>query len=319
MGRGADRTRIGSHSGTHTEPRLELALTVVPEPSGCENLSHVRECVDVVMGSGGSRVSPVWSFAGWDVQFVRLGPDEQFTWDSAAAGPVYVKVITGRLAQPDRSTYAAPRVVRATLVDGDHVRAGAEGALCAVFMARNVPERVSSMDDLRIEGPDAQRFAWRTFEAKYASVTPFFDGLDAYLAPGWRLLDDDGDEIAHVFLWAAGKGVDLSTHNHGRPPGADAPAFAEVHLVLFNGTSGGGMYETPAPGAPERERYPMQRGDEHGPFFAIDEASGTPRLRDNGAVEYPWHGWEAGSDETPEQAYDLVAAFEITVPFARSR
>ena len=44
--------------------------------------------------------------------------------------------------------------------------------------------------------------------------------------------------------------------------------------------------------------------------------TGAPRRRENGAVDYPWHGWEAGTDTVPGQAYDVVAAFEITAPFA---
>ena len=120
-------------------------------------------------------------------------------------------------------------------------------------------------------------------------------------------------------MWAAGKGVDLSTHNHGRAPTPTSPAFAEVHLVLHNGTGRGGMYLTAEPGAPSRTRFPMQQGDEHGPFFTYDPATGAPRLRENGAVDYPWHGWEAGApDGEPKgQSYDVVAAFEITAPYAR--
>ena len=108
----------------------------------------------------------------------------------------------------------------------------------------------------------------------------------------------------------------MSTHNHGRAPGPTSPAFAEVHWVVHNGTGRGGMYETAEPGAPTRDRCPMQQGEEHGPFFVFDPATGAPRLRDNGAVEYPWHGWEAGTDSADGHAYDVVAAFEITAPYA---
>ena len=169
---------------------------------------------------------------------------------------------------------------------------------------------------MRFGGPFAEALAWQTFEARYTHATPFFDGLDAHLAPGFHLLDADGAEIAYVFVWAAGKGVDLSTHDHGRAPGPTSPAFAEVHLVLHNGTGAGGMYETAEPGAPTRVRYPMHQGEEHGPFFEFDATTGTPRHRPNGAVAYPWHGWEAGTDDLAGQAYDVVAAFEITAPYA---
>ena len=171
------------------------------------------------------------------------------------------------------------------------------------------------MDQLRLGGPLADCLRWQTFEERYSKLTPFFNGADAHLVPGFHLLDDDGAEIAYVFFWTAGKAVDLSTHNHGNTPSEQAPAFAEVHQVLNNGTGQGGMYQTPEPGAAERTRLPMQRGDEHGPFFLFDKTTGRPKLRDNGAVEYPWHGWAAGDDAAPGQSYDLVCAYEITAPY----
>jgi Aldos-2-ulose dehydratase/isomerase (AUDH) Cupin domain len=87
--------------------------------------------------------------------------------------------------------------------------------------------------------------------------------------------------------------------------------------VMHNGTGSGGMYVTPEPGAEHRDRFPLAQGEEHGPYFAFDGSTGVPRLRDNGAVEYPWHGWQGGIDDRPGQAYDVVAAFEITAPYAR--
>ena len=76
------------------------------------------------------------------------------------------------------------------------------------------------------------------------------------------------------------------------------------------------MYLCDAQDADPSERFPMQRGDEHGPFFHIDGNTQRPKLKDNGAVDYPWHGWEAGTDDKQGQAYDLVCAFEITAPYA---
>ena len=59
----------------------------------------------------------------------------------------------------------------------------------------------------------------------------------------------------------------------------------------------------------------MQRGEEHGPFFFVDATTGLPVLRENGAVSYPWHSWQAGTDDQPGQAYDVVTAYEITAPY----
>lgn len=262
-------------------------------------------------------VSDVWAMGGWTVQFIRLGPTDSFHLDQGA-GRVFVKVVTGRLDDVDRVAYPPPRVVRDSRLTAARVTAGADGAVFAVFTAGPAAsEPVTDMGGLPFRGPHAEALAWETFEDRYHRATAYFDGLDAHLAPGFHLLDDDGSEIAYVFVWTAGKGVDLSTHDHGHPPGPTRPAFAEVHLVLHNGTGAGGMYETEAPGAPTRVRYPMQQGEEHGPFFRFDPDTGAPRLRDNGAVDYPWHGWEAGDDHKAGQAYDVVAAFEITAPYAR--
>ena len=92
------------------------------------------------------------------------------------------------------------------------------------------------------------------------------------------------------------------------------PAFAEVHLVLNNGTGTAGMYETEDPDSDTRNLHVMKRGDEHGPFFKHE--AGSPVLLDNGAVKYPWHGWQSGNDEKDPQSYDLVAAFEIDPEYA---
>jgi hypothetical protein len=226
-------------------------------------------------------------------------------------------VVAGRLTNIDRGAYPRPHEVRSTRVNADHVEAGPDGALIAVFTATgDISAPIRSLDQLRYRGPGAESLGWHSFESRYTGATSHFDGLDAHLSPGFHLLDDDGAEIAYVYVWAAGKGVDMSTHNHARTPTPTAPAFAEVHWVLHNGTGHGGMYLTAEPGGSTRDRFPIQQGEEHGPFFAVDAATGLPLLRENGAVEYPWHGWEAGTDDDSAQAYDVVAAFEITAPYA---
>jgi Aldos-2-ulose dehydratase/isomerase (AUDH) Cupin domain len=283
--------------------------------------SAERTGLDVMMGSDDDSVlSPVWNIGAWSIRFVHLKPRGQFEPDRSMMGAVHVKVVAGRLTNIDRGAYPRPGEVRGTLLNTAFVEAGPDGALFAVFTATgDIAAPVRSLDTLQYRGPGAESLNWRSFESQYAAVTPHFNGLDAHLSPGFHLLDDDGEEIAYVFIWAAGKGVDMSTHNHGRPPKPTAPAFAEVHWVMHNGTGDGGMYLTSEPGATDRERFPIQQGEEHGPFFAVDAATGRPMLRENGAVEYPWHGWEAGIDDDPVQAYDIVVAFEITVPYAQTR
>lgn len=270
-----------------------------------------REGVNITLASGREvTASDVWSMGGWTLQFARLGAKQTLGLNQDQ-GRVYIKVVTGELVNIHRGPFAGPRQIRNTLVDADHVVAGDQDAVIAVFTeTQQVGANVQSMDELAVQGPHSGAFRWLSFEAKFGSFTDIFNGDDAYMSGGFHLLDDDGTEITYVNLWTAGKGVNLSTHNHGNEPSPVSPAFAEVHWVFNNGTGNGGMYGADAPDAPHSDDYPMQRGDEHGAFFITDPATGKPKHRDNGAVEYPWHGWEAGSNDQPGQAYDVVAAFE---------
>lgn len=282
--------------------------------------SRERTGLDVHLGAGAAPVaSDSWQIGGWTIRFVRLDAHQTFTVASGDSGTAtYVKVVTGRLVNLDRGAYAAAQVVRSTRVDADTVAAGADGAVFAIFTAvGDVVADVTAVSQLAYSGPGAEHLTWRSFESMYTAMTPAFDGVDAHLSPGFHLLDADGAEIAYLFVWAAGKGADMTTHNHGRSPKPTAPAFAEVHWVMHNGTGSGGMYLTPEPGAATRDRFPIQQGDEHGPFFDFDAETGFPILSLSGAVSYPWHGWQAGTDDRPGNAYDVVAAFEITAPYAR--
>lgn len=278
-----------------------------------------RAGVCLTLPEQGSSVSPVWTMAGWRLQFVRLAPGARLYPDHAA-GDVFLKVVVGALQDPQRRAYPQVGSIVTTRFAGAVAAAGVEGAVVAVFTRTSAaPAVVSDMAQLLVDGPLADQLRWETFESRYSRVTPYFNGADAHLVPGFHLLDGAGVAMAYVFFWTAGKGVDLSTHNHGNTPSDAVPAFAEVHQVLCNGTGLGGMYQTEAREGAARTRLPMQSGDEHGPFFEFDAASGRPRLRENGAVAYPWHGWQGGTDDAPGQRYDLVCAYEITVPYARVR
>lgn len=276
-----------------------------------------RPGVDLHLYEGaGPVISDRWHIGGWIWYFARLDAHQEHALDPNE-GRAHVKVITGRLAEPERRAFVAARSVVDTLIEEDRVIAGPEGAVLAVFVRTpQAPDRYREMSQLTIEGPLAEHLAWSTFEERFAGRLSHFDGLDAHLTPGFHLLDAEGAEISYVYVWTAGKGVDMSTHNHGHRPGPLHPAFAEVHWVLANGTGRGGMYITSAPGAFDRERLVVPAGSEHGPFFDVD-ADGRPQLRENGAVVYPWHSWQGGTDDDPEPAYDVVIPFETTVPFAR--
>jgi hypothetical protein len=77
------------------------------------------------------------------------------------------------------------------------------------------------------------------------------------------------------------------------------------------------MYECQAIGAGERVLTPLQRGQEHGPFWVSDPATGLPQRKANGALQYGFHGWQAGDDDFPGQSYDFVAAFEFNPDYAK--
>jgi hypothetical protein len=299
---------------------MSTSLTTVT-PSAPLAPSSDREGVNITLGAlaaGKSvAVSDVWSVAGWTIQFVRLGSEQTLGLDQSQ-GRIYIKVVTGELTNLQRSAFAAPRVVRSTLVETDEVTAGADGALVTVFIETGeAPANIVSMDQLAITGHLDEAFTWKSFDERFGQFTDIFKDADAHMSSGFHLLDSDGTEISYVNLWTAGKGVDLSTHNHAGDPSPTGPAFAEVHWVFNNGTSSGGMYGAEQPGAAKDPRYPMQRGQEHGTFFVIDPVTRSPKLRENGAVEYPWHGWQAGTDDKSGQAFDFVAAFETNPDYVK--
>jgi len=251
------------------------------------------------------------------MQFIRLQRGEAATIDQSP-GTVHIKVITGHLERPDLTPLGPPGGVRTVVVDAPTVRAGAAGAVLAVMTETSaVPDNLHSMEQLAFSGPDADALVWESFFDRFGGAE-VFAGVDAHIVPGFHLLDGDGTEMAYIHFWTMGKNGDASTHNHGRGPSVNAPAFAETHFVFNNGTGAGGMYQCDKPGAP-RTTLVMQRGEEHGPLWVVDPDTGMPARRSNGAVEYGWHGWKAGTDDNDAQAFDFVAAFEINPDLAPVR
>ena len=275
-----------------------------------------RGGLSVSVPQGQLAASPVWRLGGFAIQFVSLPALADLEVD-AKTHPVYLKVMTGEVDAGGRRAFPPIGAVTSTRLEADTVHAIEDAVLCIVTDTSDAPSSITDMDQLTMQGALAEHCQWQSFEEKFAAVTDIFNGLEAYMVPGFHLLDEAGEEIAYVHFWTTGQGVDVSTHNHGQDPSPQAPAFAEVHLVLRNGTGAGAMYQCDAPDATERVRTPIQTGEEHGPFFHIDNATGAPKLRPNGAVDYPWHGWQGGQNGTSGQVYDLVAAFEISPNYAR--
>ncbi len=290
-----------------------MKMYEIPVVSASRNESRGNLDISFECGETSQR-SERWTMGSFAIEFVYLGKDAALHLNIDAPSTL-AKVITGSLIQPARSAFCEPRGLQDTRLPSPNLTAGSDGALIALIA---LPDntRVNAMSALSFSGPHADALIWRRFSEQYGQITDAFEGADAYIGPGFRLLNADGEEITYLNLWTAGKGVDLTTHNHGHPPSDRNPAFAETHLVLSNGTGKGGMYACSKPGA-SRTRYPVPTGFEHGPFFDFNEGTGKPVLLDNGAVKYPWHGWQAGDDHGSDQAYDVVAAFETTVAYTR--
>lgn len=290
------------------------------EPNMQIEVNVGRGGLNLEVPASGRAVSPEWKLGGFGIRFASL-PAGDALEVSQASGPVYLKVITGEVDNGGGRAFPPAGAVTSTRMTDTVVRARRDALLCFVTDPVNNPSCISDMQQLTLRGALETHCRWQTFAEKFGAVTDVFNGLEAHMIPGFHLLDSAGAEIAYVHFWTTGKGVDVSTHNHGQDPSENAPAFAEVHLVLRNGTGGGAMYMCEAPGAEERVRTPIQAGEEHGPFFRYDAATGQPLLRDNGAVDYPWHGWQGGTGdgqgEREGEAYDLVAAFEISPDYAR--
>lgn len=269
--------------------------------------------------------SPVWNTAGWQIQFLHLAPDQVLYLPS---GRHMLKVIAGKEMTTGRSCFARDGEVRTTwlpdslpqvAVDGsENVRivSGESGLLAAlVTETAAVASNLHDMSQVEFSGPHAEKLQWLSFKDRFGAFTSYFDDLDNHMADGFHLSDVSDGEICYVNFWTCGLGGDVSTHNHGQPATDHNPAFAEVHLVLNNAAGESGMYLTQSPESLERQGVRMLRGEEHGPFF--HHKDGMPEQLPNGAVSYPWHGWESLDPACAEAAYDFVVAFEIYPNFAK--
>ena len=113
------------------------------------------------------------------------------------------------------------------------------------------------------------------------------------------------DEIAHVQMWTAGKGVSAGFHNHVEQ------SFCEIHGCLVNGTGEGGMRWATVPDADFDPNEPDLKKTElivvpdlhaHGPLWRTQK-DGYPLIRVNDTVDYPWHGM---SLSIQKDAYSLT-------------
>ena len=260
------------------------------------------------------QVSDSWRVAGWRIRYVFLPPHQALELEDETH---YLKVILGELSNLGRGCFAEDYTVRTTRLDNSSLLAGPQGLLFALLTETpDLEPNIHDMSECVFSGPMAEKLGWKSFKERFGAWTSYFDQLDNHMADGFHLMDADKNEITYVNFWTCGKNSDVSTHNHAQEPSVESPAFAEVHLVLNNASKFSGMYEIrdPEDDPSDRKMHFMKRGDEHGPFF--EHGRGKPILHHNGAVKYPWHGWQNGSDDADEPTYDLVAAFEINPAYA---
>ncbi|MFC1594469.1 M20/M25/M40 family metallo-hydrolase, partial [Candidatus Omnitrophota bacterium] len=258
--------------------------------------------------------SAAWNMAGWQMRFVQLAPHAQLKLDQAS-GTIYVKVITGRLTNINRGAFAEPKAKRTTLVVEEFIEAGVEGAIVAVMVKTDkAPDAISKMEQVAVTGSKAELLHWNRVDS-YDWGREAFADMPFYNLPGFQIKNAQGKEIAYIQFWSAGKGVNCGMHNHSNAPTKNAPTFCEVHLGMFNGTGQGGMVDE------QGTLLIILEGDEHGRYWEIDPETRKPVLRENGAVYYDMHRWQAGlpagqaggervADEGDE-AFDVWAVFEI--------
>lgn len=186
----------------------------------------------------------------------------------------------------------------------------------------NVPPEVKAMKFpfLKVETLDwAKSGLWDDFE--------FYNLVGFYV-----YFNDSMDEVVHIQAWTLGIGETARFHNHSEV------SFCEIHHCLSNGGGTGGMryfedsYTDPIDTDLELTKDYVEKNStllvvkshhEHGPLWKIQPGTkATPKLRENGTVDYPWHAWLAsrfGEYKLPikppldsnTQKFDVWLAFEF--------
>jgi len=187
----------------------------------------------------------------------------------------------------------------------------------------HVPADVVAMEFpfLKVETlPWADSGLWNDFE--------FYNLIGFYV----YFNDAPEDDIVHIQAWTLGIGETARFHNH-----SDV-SFCEIHHCLSNGGGTGGMryfpddYTDPIDTDAELTKEYVEKNStlivvpsmhEHGPLWKVKPGTqATPKLRENGTVDYPWHAWLAsrfGEYKLPivppldqhTQKFDLWLAFEF--------
>ncbi|CAF1077711.1 unnamed protein product [Rotaria sordida] len=250
----------------------------------------------------------------------------------------YVKVLWGNVMWTDSSTNSnqsvdysrqflcKPRTACSLEInsDNDRIKTGSEGALLFVHKLaddmNDIP-RFSNIKNVTLENSlpeyvpqDARQLAFQFIKYDQINSADNFKGLEFYNLKGFNItFADDNEHLCYIEMWAAGLGVNAGVHNHV------TDSFCEVHACIINGSGKGGVYYLNSSNEDYNSSTTLDSAFiqlivpsfyEHGPLWDID-AENKPVLRSNGTVVYPWHKWQAGTDASVNQSFDVWSVIQF--------
>ena len=246
----------------------------------------------------------------------------------------YIKVLWGDLTWIDATTrtyQSRTALCRARSVcsleihsDNNQIQAGREGAIIFVHKIYDRLHNLSpieNIDKVIVQNSLPEYYSEELRQLTFQFVPyyqyqpdPQFKDVEFYNLKGFDIkFADSNDHFCYVQLWAAGLNVNAGVHNHAKD------TFCEVHACLINGSGKGGMhylnsstqqYDPLKTSDSAFQQLPVPSFSEHGPLWDMD-AQNKPVLRPDGTVVYPWHKWQAGTNTSLKQSFDIWAAFEF--------
>jgi hypothetical protein len=251
---------------------------------------------------------------------------------------IYVKVLWGNVIWTDSSTKSnqsvnhlraflcKPKTVCSLEIHSDNglITTGSEGALLFVHKIRDDMNDIPRFDDIKkvtlenslpeYSPPETRELVFQFIKYDQIDSGQHFKDLEFYNLKGFDIKFADNDEhLCYTQIWAAGLGVNAGVHNHV------TDSFCEVHVGIVDGSGKGGVhylnsskeeYDLLTTLDSAFEKLPIPSFYEHGPLWDID-AQNKPVLRSDGTVVYPWHKWQAGTNGSFNQSFDIwsVIAF----------
>lgn len=318
-------------AGTNTGPEIISTvwgaepLYYIPNPSTLD--SHLT--------------APLLQVANYQITLESIPPHTSLTVNENQ--PDAIKVLFGevRVGETARRAPGPNPYDKATAKLSEDTRTGRGGAIIMRFSPLDGPKSWSNAGDIPVK--NLFKLSYPQLQLPDLSFTrvdklPWsgnqFDGKEFYNMTGIYLRFLDGTPLCHVQFWAAGEylAIDLAfihcpdsnyimsparcisaeAHNHSD----DSTFFLEIHLSLSTNTKKGGVWYlkpehdpgSDPEGLPDEwyNKIPLSSLEEHGPLWD-QGGNGSVIFKENGAVQYPYHKWQAGSTG---DMVDIWAAFE---------